>query len=79
MYLNIMTKSEELSNQNSCLNKALMDELVFVLLARDQAAPVAIKAWIDERIRLGLNTPQDAKIISAEESVRLMSLQWASS
>lgn len=32
-------KSEELSNPASCMNRALPDEMTFVLLARDAAAP----------------------------------------
>ena len=60
-----MLKQNELSNPNSCLNKAKDDELIFVLLARDPAAPEAVRAWIKERIRLGKNKPGDAKLIEA--------------
>lgn len=62
-----MRKIDELANPNSCLNKARDDELLFVLLARDPAAPATVRAWIDERIRRGLNEPSDPKIVSAEE------------
>lgn len=61
-----MRKYEELENPNSCLNKADDGELLFVLLARDPAAIVAVRAWISERIRLGKNKPSDPKIVSAE-------------
>lgn len=46
-------KSDELVNPNGCLNKALDSERIFVMLARDAAAPFAIRAWVGERIRLG--------------------------
>jgi hypothetical protein len=48
------------------MSKALDDEMTFVLLGRDRAAPVAIRAWIAERIRLGKNQPNDDQIIEAE-------------
>lgn len=60
-----MKKSEEVNTPNSCLNKAYDNELIFVLLARDAAAPAAIKAWIEERVRLGLNKFGDAKLEEA--------------
>jgi hypothetical protein len=58
-------KSEELKNPRSCMNRARDDEIVFVLLGRDAAAPAAIRAWCDERIRLGKNRIDDAQIIEA--------------
>lgn len=60
-----MIKYDELGNLNSCLNRAKDDEMIFVLLARDAAAPVAIRAWIAERIRIGKNTPDDHQILEA--------------
>lgn len=60
-----MIKSRELLDPASCLSKARDDELLFVLLARDPAAPVAIEAWVNERIRLGKNTANDAQIAEA--------------
>lgn len=53
-----MKKTDEIANPNSCFNKARGDERMFVLLARDAAAPVAIRAWVAERIRLGKNAPE---------------------
>lgn len=50
-----MLKRDELTDPNSCLSRAKDDEMCFVLLGRDYAAPLAIVAWIDERIRLGKN------------------------
>lgn len=60
-----MTKAQERDNPNSCFNRAQENELMFVLLERDHAAPAAIRAWTDERIRLGMNKPDDPKITEA--------------
>lgn len=65
-----MIKRDELSDPRSCLNRAQDDEMVFVLLGRDAAAPAAISAWIAERIRLGKNRPNDAQILEAESCLR---------
>lgn len=64
-----MRKRDELSDPSSCLNKARDGEMLFVLLGRDPAFAVAVHAWINERIRLGLNHPADGKIQSAEECI----------
>jgi len=37
-----MRKRDELSNHKSCINRAREDEMVFVLLGRDPAAPAAM-------------------------------------
>ena len=60
-----MIKRDELADLNSCLNKAQENELLFVLLGRDCAAPAAVRAWIAERIRLGKNKPDDPQIKEA--------------
>lgn len=60
-----MRKIEEAINPTSCLNKAFDHEMLFVLLGRDPAAPVAIRAWITERLRLRRNNPNDAQIVEA--------------
>ena len=60
-----MLKRDEISNPNSCFNRAKDDEAIFVLLGRDVAGAVAIKAWTDERIRLGKNQPGDPQIVEA--------------
>lgn len=60
-----MIKVEELSNTESCINKAKPYEMVFVLLERDAAAPVAIRAWVEERIRSGKNQRSDEQIKDA--------------
>lgn len=60
-----MIKRDEIEDTNSCLNKAHDGERLFVLLARDPAAPIAIRAWVAERIRLGKNMLEDAQIVEA--------------
>jgi hypothetical protein len=61
-----MRKRDELTDPTSCLNRARADEWLFILLGRDRAAPVAVRAWIEERIRSGKNTRADAQIVEAE-------------
>jgi hypothetical protein len=61
-----MRKRDELSDPTSCLKRAREDEYLFILLARDRAAPVAVRAWIEERIRSGKNARADAQIVEAE-------------
>jgi len=65
-------KKEELTNPKSCLSRAADDEMIFVLLGRDVAAPAAIHAWVEERIRLGKNRPGDSQIVEAYECLRIM-------
>ena len=60
-----MLKRDEMMDKTSCLNKARSDERIFVLLARDAAAPAAIRAWAHERIRIGKNAAGDRQIIEA--------------
>lgn len=69
-----MRKSEELSNPKSCINKAKDDEWTFVLLARDPAAPAAILAWVQERVRLGRNSLDDGQISEALACAQAMSV-----
>jgi hypothetical protein len=54
------------------MNRARDDELTFVLLGRDAAAPAAIRAWIAERIRLGKNRVGDVQLIDAEMCAQTM-------
>lgn len=58
-------KTEEVRDANSCLNRAAPDEWLFVLLARDECAPAAIRAWVEFRILAGLNQRSDKKIHDA--------------
>lgn len=63
------------------MQHAHAEEMVFVLLSRDAAAPVAIRAWVAERIRLGKNTDSDQQIVEALECARVMETEgrkWAS-
>jgi hypothetical protein len=70
-----MIPRDEIEDMNSCLNKARDGERLFVMLARDPAAPVAIRAWIAERLRLGKNTAGDEQIREAFECASLMELE----
>lgn len=72
-----MIKSDEMEHPESCFNKAGENERLFVLLARDPAAPVAIRAWVAERIRLSKNTAEDPQILEALECARLMEIERA--
>ena len=64
-----MRKREESKNPASCWNKALPNEMVFVLLARDVAAVETVREWIRVRIAKGKNTPVDPQILEAERWV----------
>ena len=52
------------------------EEMVFVLLSRDAAAPVAIRAWVAERVRLGKNIEADQQIIEALECAATMEAEY---
>lgn len=67
-----MRKRDELNSPAGCMARARDDEMTFVLLGRDAAAPYAIRAWIAERVRLGKNRPDDPQIVEAEECARIM-------
>jgi hypothetical protein len=58
-------KNDEQANPNSCLNRALPTERLFVLLARDSSAPETIRFWVDHRIRSGKNKESDPVITEA--------------
>lgn len=60
-----MRKRDELGRKDTCMAHAHSQEMTFVLLGRDPAAPMAIYAWAAERIRLGKNAEGDAQIIEA--------------
>ncbi len=70
-----MIKRDEINTLNSCFNKAHDGEHLFILMSRDPAAPVAIRAWIAERLRLGKNAPGDEQIREAFESASLMEFE----
>lgn len=60
-----MRKWEELADAKSCFNRADVNEVLFVLLARDPAAPATIRFWAKERARLGKNLIDDRQIEEA--------------
>lgn len=72
-----MRKTEEQANPASCFNQALPQEMTFVLLGRDEAAPAVIRAWCAERIRLGKNLQSDQQIIEAQGCATRMDLERA--
>lgn len=67
-----MVKTEELNNPQSCLNRAAPDEMLFVLLSRDIAAPATIRTWVSLRIGFGKNKPDDPQIKDALECAKRM-------
>lgn len=70
-----MRKKDELSKEHTCMQHAHPNEMVFVLLSRDAAAPVAIRAWVDERLRLGKNTIGDPQIVEALTCAQTMEIE----
>jgi hypothetical protein len=75
-----MRKKDELTKEHTCMQHAHDQEMVFVLLSRDAAAPVAIRAWVAERLRLGKNTEDDAQIKDALHIATVMEIEgrlWA--
>jgi hypothetical protein len=74
-----MRKKDELSREHTCMRHAHPDEMVFVLLSRDAAAPTAIRAWVVERLRLGKNVETDEQIVEAlacAETMESEGRQW---
>lgn len=67
-----MLKRLEMTDPTSCMSRARDDEMTFVLLGRDAAAPAAIAAWVEERIRLGKNNLDDPQILEAAACCRKM-------
>jgi hypothetical protein len=67
-----MRKIDEVLQPSSCLSKAYPQEMMFVLLSRDQAAPHAIREWISERLRLGKNLSDDPQITEALQCAEAM-------
>lgn len=61
-----LSPTVEKQDPNSCLNRALLNEPVFVMLARDAAGIYAVRCWIDNRVRTGKNKPGDPQITEAE-------------
>ncbi len=77
-----MRKKDELTREHTCMQHAHPNEMTFVLLSRDAAAPIAIRAWVAERLRLGKNVETDEQIIEAQACAQTMELegrQWVES
>ncbi len=72
-----MLKRDEIEHTESCFSKARDDERLFVLLARDPAAPAAIRHWVDVRINLGKNKLTDPQIVEALDCARRMEAERA--
>jgi len=68
----MMRKKDELSLEHTCMQHAHPEEMVFVLLGRDPAAPRAIRAWATDRILLGKNAWSDTQIVEAMECAATM-------
>lgn len=66
-----MKKHEELSDPNSCWNKAADDEPVFVIRAKDPEAVGTVMEWCNRRIRHNHNSSGDKKLRDAVEWCRL--------
>lgn len=74
-----MIKREELTNPDSCMSRAMDDEMTFVLLSRDVCAPETIRFWCESRISAGKNTPNDPQITEALACAKRMEWQRAAS
>lgn len=55
----------ERERNEGCLAKALPHEMAFTLLGRDYSAPIAIRSWAHDRVRMGKNNPDDPEIKEA--------------
>jgi hypothetical protein len=70
-----MMKRDEIGYPESCLNRALATEHIFVLLARDAAAPHTVREWVRERLALGKNIRSDPEIQEALRQADAMERQ----
>lgn len=60
-----MKKTDEISNPNSCLNRAADNEPLFVLRGKDITAPDTIRDWAERRVNAGKNERSDPQIQEA--------------
>lgn len=67
-----MRKIDELKDPTSCLNKAKDDEMLFVLLSRDQAAAETVRFWCQKRVQYKKNSPNDPQLLEALECANRM-------
>jgi len=72
-----MKMEHEIVNEDSCFNKARIDETVFILLGRDPSAAAAIREWAKDRIMRGKNKADDPQIVSALADANQMALEAA--
>lgn len=70
-----MMKRDELFEEDSCLNKAGLNEMIFVLRAHDITAPATIRFWVRERIASGKNQSDDIQIKNALDCANEMEWQ----
>ncbi len=67
-----MKKRDEIADPNSCLNKARDNEIIFVLLERDDAYADTVEYWAKRRVELGKNKPSDGQVTEARASAILV-------
>lgn len=66
-----MKKRDELTNPNSCFNKAKDDDYIFVLIQKDITMADTIRQWVRLRVEAGKNQYIDAKV---DEALKLANL-----
>lgn len=62
-----MIKRDELTDPNSCTNRAREDEALFVLRGHDVTSAATVQHWINRRIEIGKNKWEDQQIAGADE------------
>lgn len=72
-----MKKFDEMTLPNSCMGRAELHEMTFVLLARDCIAPAVIRFWCEQRIKAGKNSEFDSQIVEAIKCANEMERQLA--
>ena len=70
-----MRKKDELTIEDSCINKAKDDEMIFVLRGKDPQAPGLILEWCARRVKDGQNKVADGKIQEALQCARIMEIE----
>lgn len=65
--------------QFDCYANALPDEPMFILLARDPAAPFLVRAWAERReaeVRAGIRTAADMEMVGEAEECASQMAEW---
>ncbi|MGH8743398.1 MAG: hypothetical protein ACREUY_03880, partial [Burkholderiales bacterium] len=70
-----MLKLKEIDSLDSCLSRAYENEMIFVLMARDPAAPNTIRDWVRWRLAYGKNETGDPQIEEALRCADVMEMQ----